>query len=511
MGIRRLSAALAAAAISSALTGCYADNCELRGACPVLDAGMIDDLSVACDPASEDARDGCGVFVSASLGSDEDGTGASDRPFRTLAKGLQASEKGHHTVYACAEVFDEALVVSGGYRVLGGFACDGDWTREAAGTKTEVRGEPGVPALRIAPFGGAARIVDVRFQAADAVDPGGSSIAALLPDGAAASFERCQFFAGRGGRGLDGQAMTAGPPVAASGPHGLTGANACTGEAPAGGAFVANECDDGIVSSGGLGGAGGPEAGFAGTEGTPLPAPNPQGFGASGLGEAPDAACVPGQGGAAGDDGAHGAGGHGLGTLHALGYAGRDGEDGAHGKPGQGGGGGGGARGGLLFCGNKPNGGAGGGSGGAGGCGGRGGRGGTFGGASIGIVVGDAVMVTRACEVATDDGGDGGSGGMYQLGGAGGFQGIGGHGVGGSKMACAGGAGGPGGRGGYGGGGSGGPSVGVAHRALLGPQDLTLVKQGHAGHGGWGGNPNLPDLAGAPGIEGLTAWMPDDP
>ncbi len=510
MVIRRLSAALAAAAMICALPGCYADNCELRGECPVLEVGVVEPFSVACDEASEDARDGCGVFVSASLGSDEEGAGTSERPFRTLAKALAAAKDRHRTVYACAERFDEAIVVAGGTRLLGGFACEDDWARATPAKRTEVRSGPGIPALRVEPSARAARFVDVLFQAADAVDPGGSSIAALLPDGSMASFLRCKFVAGRGMRGRDGQALSAGPLVASSGPHGLTGASACSAEAPAGGGFVANECDDGIVTSGGLGGAGGPEGGFAGTEGTPLPAPNPEGFGACGLGEAGDVACAAGEDGAAGDDGGHGPGGHGLGALHALGYAGRDGADGGHGKPGQGGGGGGGARGGPSFCGNKPVGGAGGGSGGAGGCGGRGGRGGTYGGASIGIVVGDAVMVTSACEIATDDGGDGGSGGMYQLGGAGGFQGAGGHGTGGSKMACSGGAGGAGGRGGYGGGGSGGPSIGVAHRVLLGPQSLSFVKQGHAGHGGWGGNPNLPELAGDPGIESLTAWLPGE-
>lgn len=511
MVIRRLSAALAATAMSCALSGCYEDNCELRGTCPVLDMGLTDSLSVACDEASEDVRDGCGVFVSASMGSDEDGSGTRMMPYRTIAKALQVSEKGHHTVYACAEVFEEALVATGGYRVLGGFACDEDWTRAVPDRKTEVRAGPGLQALRVQPGEGAARFVDVRFRAADAVDPSGSSIAALLEDGSASSFARCQFVAGRGMSGADGVSAITGSPVAASGPHGLSGANACIADAPPGGAFVATECDDGMISSGGLGGAGGPEEGFDGTEGTPLPAPNPDGFGASGAGEAVDATCAPGLDGAPGEAGEHGLGGHGFGALHALGYTGRSGADGGHGKPGQGGGGGGGARGGPMFCGNKPNGGAGGGSGGAGGCGGRGGRGGTYGGASIGIVVGDAILATEACEIWTDDAGDGGSGGMYQLGGQGGVQGLGGHGAGGSNKACAGGAGGHGGRGGYGGGGSGGPSVGVAHRFAIGEQSLTMVNQGKPGLGGWGGNPNIPELAGDPGVAGLTLWIQDTP
>lgn len=503
---RTLASLVIPTALAGFLSGCYEDNCELRGTCPVLDMVPLDSLDVACDATSELAVDGCGVFVSAQ-GSDEDGTGTRFVPVRTINRALQIAALGHRTVYACAEVFPDPVVMTSDFRLLGGFDCASEWEPIGNEAKTHVRVPPGETALRVLPGIGVAEIHDTIFEATSAMTASGSSIAAILEDGSSTSLVRCDFVAGDGVRGVDGLDGTFGTPLAKSGPNGLSGTNACITDGPEGGGGVELECDDGAWTMGGLGGPGGLEAGGAGTDGTPAPASNPTGLGLPGLGEVASTACTPGIDGADGAAGQHGLGGKGPGFLHAIGYAGRDGQDGTHGGPGQGGGGGGGARGGALFCGSKPKGGAAGGSGGAGGCGGRPGLGGTYGGASIGLAIGDAKLRTVAVTISTGDGGDGGDGGHYQFGGLGGFQGPGGHGFGGSSTGCSGGAGGRGGRGGYGGGASGGPSLGIAHTKDFGTQDFSIVHQGKGGRGGRGGNPNWLDLAGQDGESADAGWI----
>lgn len=503
---RRLASLALPVALAGVLTGCYEDNCELRGTCPVLDMVPLDSLDVDCDPASELATDGCGVFVSAQ-GSDEDGTGTRYVPVRTINRALQIATTGHRTVYACAEVFPDPVVMVANYRVFGGFDCARDWEPIGLEKKTHVRVGPGLSALQVLPGDGVAEIKDVAFEATDAMEPSGSSVAAILEDGANVWLERCDFIAGDGASGLDGLDGTFGSPFAKSGPNGLAGMNACLADGPQGGELVQVECDDGVWTMGGLGGPGGLESGGAGTDGAPVPSQNPSGFGLSGLGESGDEGCTAGVHGADGVSGLHGLGGEGPGFLHAAGYMGRNGQDGAHGRPGQGGGGGGGARGGVAFCGNKPKGGAAGGSGGAGGCGGRPGRGGTYGGASIGLAISDATVHLVSVRISTGNGGRGGSGGVFQHGGLGGFQGLGGHGWGGSSTACAGGAGGRGGKGGYGGGASGGPSVGIAHTTEIGTQDFSIIHQGLGGHGGHGGNPNWKDMGGDDGLTAPAGWL----
>lgn len=203
MVIRRLSAALSTAALSCALSGCYEDNCELRGTCPVLDIGVADNLSsITCDETSDEVRDGCGV-VAVSTGSDEDGNGTRYNALPHDREGAGGVGEGApHRVCVRAEVFEEAVVMTGGYRVIGGLACEDDWTHSAPEKKTEVVAGPGRQALRVQPGEGVARLVDMRLRAADAVDPSGSSIAVLLEDGSRLSFERCHFVAGKGMAGL---------------------------------------------------------------------------------------------------------------------------------------------------------------------------------------------------------------------------------------------------------------------------------------------------------------------
>jgi hypothetical protein len=492
-------------AVALSLAGCYEDNCELRGTCPPLQG---ENVAIArarahCDPTSEDPQDGCGVFVSSSKGAIEH-AGTRISPLDTFEHAIELATLRQQTdIYACAEEFHETIVLPKGFRILGGFDCEHGWNRFDSAHKTEVIAASNEVALRVEP-GAPVTLMDMRFRAVDATVPGGSSIAAIVPDLASASFVRCDLVAGDGAPGVDGAPGTTNGKPAKAGVPGHAGQSACSSMEPQGGAAVSVSCDEGLVSEGGIGGNGGPDAGFPGTDGSPGPASNPDGFGASGVGQDENGACSDGNDGAHGQHGQHGDGGHGVGQINEGGYFGADGQDGEHGLPGQGGGGGGGSRGGMLLC-FKPIGGAAGGGGGTGGCGGRGGHGGMHGGASIGLLLGDAGLKMTGVALITGRGGDGGSGGMYQSGGQGGIQGAGGK-IHGQDSGCAGGNGGNGGNGGYGGGGAGGPSVGIAHTGTLPDLDITYSQIGKPGRGGWGGNPYLTWTNGDDGVTGVAYW-----
>ena len=556
MVTRRFFALLAGStSIAAAAAGCYDDNCELLNTCPVLDLAETDSESEPdpdTGPAPEttsgsttsgvnltpqtatparaatlegsldvldkpicrrdggDIQDGCGVFVSSSKG-DDSGTGSRADPVKTLEQAMKLAVDRNRVVYACAEVFEETLLLPPDVVLVGGLDCEDDWSSIGFFQKTHIIAAPDEHAVIVQEADASSLVVDVHMEAVDATIPGGSSIAVVAWDGTKVHFERCEFVAGDGKRGLDGAPGDANEPVAQGGPNGLLGASACSGDAPAGGGLVFATCDDGVVSAGGIGGKGGAIAGSDGTTGAPEPFPNEASMGASGKGESLNTACSSGTKGNTGEDGSHGAGATGIGAMTPGGYEGMRGGDGKNGATGQGGGGGGGARGGPLFCGNKPKGGAGGGSGGGGGCGGRGGLGGGFGGASIALVIGYSEVSVADGVFLTGNGGDGGTGGMFQIGGDGGAEGHGGNGFGGSNKGCPGGGGGRGGNGGYGGGGLGGPSLAVTHQVEEPDIDFAFMQVGQPGKGGLGGNPNIAGTAGADGIAGEMALLPPNP
>jgi len=324
-------------------------------------------------------------------------------------------------------------------------------------------------------------VEDVLVKAADSMVPGGSSIAAVV-DGATVQFTRCEFIAGNGMAGDKG--ATPMDDVGPSNPAdplivGGDGVAACTAVASpnAGGIGKANELCS--TSVGGNGGSGDVALGTAGSDGQPLPDPNPDAWGVGGTG-AMVAGCKSGQDGLLGAEGAHGAGAAAdeLGVLSASGFIGAAGKDGGDGSPGQGGGGGGGSKG-KVGCG-----GASGGGGGAGGCGGKGGIGGQAGGSSIGVISLNANVTFTDVRLTIGNGGAGGEGGDGEVGGVGGIGGVGGAGAN-TLKGCNGGAGGQGGFGGKGGGGRGGHSVGIAFTGK-GPAAPADVKLGTAGVGGIG-------------------------
>jgi hypothetical protein len=490
----------AAATLAGTVCGCYPYDCAEHVQCedPAAEAACT------ADPAIASPNDGCGVFVSSSLG-DDDNPGTRALPARTLARAIVIAQKGPMRVYACAEPFLESVEIPGGVELWGGLDCAEDWGYIGAAKRTTIAPGADMIPLRFLDGVGKAIAADVSAHAASATEPSGSSIGALVMPNASVEILRSELITGDGAAGAAGD--RGGDEPAQKGADGWAGVAACNGNIVPGAPPAVTMCGT-IESVGGQGGPGLVDHGGDGAIGKPEPIPNPQGNGLGGAGGTIAAMCDTGANGAHGAHGEPGRGGVGPGKIESSGWRGEPGKSGGDGLPGQGGGGGGGARGGAM-CPDGANGGASGGSGGAGGCGGKGGKGGGYGGASMGLLTLSVDVTLRATAIVTSNGGDGGAGGSRQLGGANGLPGLAGMGVAGSPNACNGGPGGLGGDGGDGGGGLGGPSIGIAHIAGHPPLLLEVsIRNGAAGKGGPGGNPALSLTAGEDGLAGSIVGFP---
>lgn len=449
--------------------------------------------NVECIPAKNHetnggpVKDECGYFVRLS-GDDvnNDGT-AKAKPFATISRAIEAAKVDKKPIYLCAEIFPEAIEVPKGIEIYGGLNCAASWIYIGATKKTTVAPDPDLIPIKFPNDGEGDKVhmEDIVALAADATIPGGSSIAAIA-DSVTIELVRSELIAGAGKFGDDG--TTPADPIGPTDPTdaaiaGKSGQNACMGGAngnPGGETVINALCE----TSGGAGGTGKEMLGENGTDGQPLPSPNPQNYGIGGTG-AGASNCKSGQNGALGESGTLGLGATvDNGIIDFDGYRGVNGAAGAAGRPGQGGGGGGAAKG-KTNCH-----GASGGSGGAGGCGGKGGSGGQAGGASIALISLGATLVFDTVTLTSADGGSGGGGGLGQQGAIGGNGGMGGLGATGAMptlTACNGGNGGSGGTGGRGGGGRGGHSIGIAWKGVA-PQEALMdtILIGNAGNGGVG-------------------------
>ncbi|XYI03129.1 hypothetical protein ACMHYB_26570 [Sorangium sp. So ce1128] len=512
-----IPAASAVAALH--LAGCwplsYSEKCEddSRYCPPDGTGGSSVDPGPECsgDP-TQDANivtDRCVVFASASAPSGGDGTKA--RPYASLAEAIEKAA-GKKPVLACSsEAFEESVTVKTAVDVIGGFDCAADWTWSEQ-ARSAIEGPANRVALTLTENASGARVRSFKIVAADATEPGGSSIAVAVAD-IEAEFVRVDVTAGNGMDGTRGETPTAAQD-GANAPDDVS--SACVGTVY-GGLPGVTTCEDG-ETSGGVGGLGGKPMedegrGQNGNDGTPLADP-PTEFGLGGTGHGQAGAsleCTSGENGARGASGDAGEAGSGT-TLMLASITGGDGRSGAGGKRGQGGGGGGGAKAGR-FCaaggGSFTDGvGASGGGGGSGGCGGKGGGGGKAGGSSVGILSLGTKLVLTDVTVAVGTAGNGGMGGDGSPGGSGGMGANGGARVpgSGSIQGCTGGKGGAGGDGGPGGGGRGGHAVGIAYAAAPSPAPaLSVVEEGTPGNGGVAGLGGPVESNGAPGVSG-ACW-----
>lgn len=481
---------------SLAVSGCHSllDDCWRYAACPPTPEesaggnGGDGGTSAACTPslAVGAVENACGVFVSA--GGADAAAGTKAEPVRTLGKAIELAKKKGKPVYACAEVFKEAVEVPAGVELYGGLDCAREWVWVGETKQTTIEGPADMPVLRLVSGEGTTRIEDVLAKAANAKAMGASSIA-VLAEAVAAELVRCELVAGDGAEGEVGTSPGGSGSIGAKGTDGGTGC--MSPSTHIGGEPGLIDCS-GEQSNGGYGGAG---SSLAVAQDGLLGAPDYDGPGGEG-GKGEDAtACMDGQPGAMGAPGKAGEGATGMGSISSIGYSGNEGEPGkTAGEIGQGGGGGGGAK--LGHCG--PNAGPSGGGGGAGGCGGQPGGAGGPGGSSIGLISADAKLTLTDVSIYTANGGLGGTGGDGQPGGVGGVPGLAG-----GMGACAGGVGGAGGRGGSGGGGLGGHSIGIAYTGAAPKMDAVTegsITVGSQGMGGLGGNGNEASNAGAAGV-----------
>lgn len=377
-----------------------------------------------CIPAnaSMPVEDECGIFVSDSLGNDDDGKGTKASPVKTLTKALALANAVDKPVYVCGETFPGPIELSDSGLLYGALDCKSDWKHLGDAGRTQITAEADVVPLRIR-AGASLEMHEINVTAADAATKGGSSIGIVVEGGAGLSLVSCDVATGAGAAGQDGEASVT---PAADGLMGNAGKDACTAGTVLGGDTTLSECGE-TDSTGGIGGIGvGVGSAGSGSPGTPQDVANPNGgVGASAGG------CGIGQPGNPGGNGGAGAGATGsLGTLTAeLGFTGTAGEDGKPGDPGQGGGGGGGSLGGTGTgkCSNGASaGGASGGSGGSGGCGGVGGKAGKGGGSAIAIASFGATLKFDSVNLKPGAGGMGGKGAAGQSGGSGKVGGPGG-------------------------------------------------------------------------------------
>src|SRR5262249_17513407 len=127
--------------------------------------------------------------------------GTKSAPLKSLADAISKA-KGR-PVYACAEAFAGSVTLASGSAIFGGLDCTKDWAYVGATTKSALMGDVDVATMTIASTASNANVHDFTIAAADAMKDGGSSIAVLV-DGVAVNFERCDVIAGNGKAGLAG-------------------------------------------------------------------------------------------------------------------------------------------------------------------------------------------------------------------------------------------------------------------------------------------------------------------
>ena len=441
-------------------------------------------------------KDECGVFVRSDAAVSGDGT--KDKPYQSIGDAIAALPMGKRLYICGGQSFAETVVLPGGVEVFGGLKCaDESWTYQGGVADEQTVIAPiaaGAIPIKIEAGGGETQVYGVHATAPAGVEPGQSSIAAIVTESGAAKFENCTLTAGDGAEGAEGTAPAG---TGMPGEQGNNGRDGCISTAQAIGADEKTTmCGIDESSTGAVGGNGGVNAGGDGSNGSATPAP-PIPASNGGDGQTDSVACKTGLEGVPGTNGIPGMGGVGLGAISSAGYVGVPGMSGmTEGKPGQGGGGGGGARG-ATVCIPATNAGPSGGGGGSGACGGAIGNGGGPGGSSLGLLSFSAAVSLKNVRISVANGGLGGAGSSGQPGGSGGQPGSAG-----GDGACPGGIGGQGGRGGAAGGGVGGHAIGVAFTGTAPDQAEVTITKGVSGVGGPGGDGGMMNqgLAGADGV-----------
>ncbi len=156
----------------------------------------------------------CGVFVDPNAPSG--GDGSKMKPFDTLAEAAMDIPASASAIYVCGKnTFTASITLRAGVSIYGGFNC-ASWSYSASNPHAELLGTADVPALTIV-TAGTETFDSFDIQAADAIQPGGSSIA-ILVNGGELDLRRVQIVAGAAQTGAAGiDASQTAPPQAQKG------------------------------------------------------------------------------------------------------------------------------------------------------------------------------------------------------------------------------------------------------------------------------------------------------
>ena len=221
-------------------------------------AGGAPDAGMRCiaDPSTASAIDDCGIFVSSSRGDDKN-PGTRDAPVRTIGLALKLAAEAEQRVYACAELFSEAVVMPSGFTLFGGLDCQNGWAYSGASTRTMIKPlESAIALTFLKGEHGLSLVTDVHAEGPNASAPGASSIAVLAREGSEVELRRCALVANHGAAGWPGEPGDEHNMPGGAGTPGKPGADACSADMVSGGAQVKTSCG-GLTSIGAQGEMGG--------------------------------------------------------------------------------------------------------------------------------------------------------------------------------------------------------------------------------------------------------------
>jgi hypothetical protein len=171
---------------------------------PSGDTDVPDDAFTDADCDGIDGAWDAAVFVAPS-GSD-DASGSRDAPVKTLTKAVELATGSDKAVYVCLGTYVETLALTAGVAIHGGYDCENGWARTQQ--LPLVAPESGTP-LTIVNVTEPVIVDRLALRAPDAVDPGASSIGALVATSPDVVLTHVDITAGNGAAGIPGEPVTA--------------------------------------------------------------------------------------------------------------------------------------------------------------------------------------------------------------------------------------------------------------------------------------------------------------
>ena len=136
------------------------------------------DCATPTEPAKNAAKclvDSFGVFVSPS--GDEGGNGTKAKPFKTIAKALEANRS---RIVVCEGEYPESVDVGRAVEIYSGVTCD--WAK--AGNKAKITASKAAYGLKVAKVAGAVVLADLEVVGMDGAAPSESSVGVFVSESA---------------------------------------------------------------------------------------------------------------------------------------------------------------------------------------------------------------------------------------------------------------------------------------------------------------------------------------